>query len=529
MHFEALVFKPTDHFGHLRVPFVLRVCGLAPHSWVCGGGAKFRTMPMPTTTRKTNVAVVLLALVMNLFAGGVVFGWGALVVVLQRHGVYHSLCDAKSSSLMANATAVVATHGTCAEQTQILQTIFLAGTFGSMSWSFPAGLFMDATTPKLTILCGCCMHVIGAALFSVSSDLLDLYATGYFLMGAAAPCILLGGVTLVSMYVEESRKGFVISILNGCYDASAIVWQLYAWIDSAFAKGVSISVFFFSYVGFVAILFLLVCAVVPGPLLKNSDDQGKQKPVELELESISRSPAPENRSTHTNNANLGTVKIPLNEQSLTKQLQSSEFLSFTAFFCAGLLRFSYYLGSIDSQLTHLGQENGSYSMIFGTILPLGVFSTPFIGKLIDARGLKIGFVVIYCFKFLHSLLTLIPNIDVQIAGFISFAIFRGCFFAVASAFLVQTFGRNTFGRIFGLSATIGAIFSLLQSPLLSLSLSTDNYSYSNFIVLGMTLCVLVMHVIYFSRRSSAQTKEPSPTPENGESPTTSSSSSKAVI
>lgn len=449
------------------------------------------------------------------------FGWGALVVVLQRHGVYYSLCDAKSSSLIANATAAVATHGTCAEQTQMLQTIFLAGTFGSMSWSFPAGLFMDATTPKLTILCGCCMHIVGAALFSVSSGVLDLYATGYFLMGAAAPCILLGGVTLVSMYVEESRKGFVISILNGCYDASAIVWQLYAWIDSAFAKGVSISVFFFSYVGFVAVLFLLVCAVVPGTLLKNSE-RGKQKPIELELESISSSPAPENKSTVTNNINPGAGKTPINELSLTKQLQSSEFLSFTAFFCVGLLRFSYYLGSIDAQLTHLGQDNGSYSMIFGTILPLGVFSTPFIGKLIDARGLKIGFIVIYCFKFLHSLLTLIPNLDVQIAGFISFAIFRGCFFAVSSAFLVQTFGRNTFGRIFGLSATVGAVFSLLQSPLLSLSLSTDNYSYSNFIVLGMTLCVLVMHGIYFSRRSLAHTKEPSPIPENVDARTASS-------
>ena len=139
-------------------------------------------------------------------------------------------------------------------------------------------------------------------------------------------------------------------------------------------------------------------------------------------------------------------------------------------------------------------------------MPLGVFSTPFIGMLLDRKGLKAGFVAVYAFKFLHSLIVLLPNIDVQIAGFIIFAIFRGCFFAVSSAYLVQTFGPETFGRIFGISATIGAVFSLLQSPLVALSVATQNFSISNLIVLSMTVLVLAIHLIFFFLSSKEKAK-----------------------
>ena len=341
--------------------------------------------------------------------------------------------------------------------------------------------------PPASIFLGIFLHVVGAFLFSISSFTLDLYPVGYFLSGAAAPCILLGGVTIVATNVEERRKGFVISILNGCYDASAIVWQVYLWLDNSVVGGVSVTAWFLAYICVVVVLGICTQLIVPGA------PEPAQEAVEVSVELPSLSPDAVDVVETPQEA-----AVSLKDQPLFEQIKSKEFVTFTCFFCVGLLRFSYYIGSVDAQLTWLGQEDGSYTMIFGAILPLGVFSTPFIGTLLDRKGLKAGFMAVYAFKFLHSLIVLLPNIDAQVAGFVTFAIFRGCFFAVASAFLVQTFGPKTFGRIFGISATIGAVFSLLQSPLLALSVGTQNFAISNLIVLGMTLAIFTMHLfVYF--------------------------------
>ena len=144
-------------------------------------------------------------------------------------------------------------------------------------------------------------------------------------------------------------------------------------------------------------------------------------------------------------------------------------------------------------------KDGEYSIIFGAILPFGILSTPVIGFLIDWKGLKYGFLAVYFFKFLHSLLVLIPSLEVQVASFVCFAVFRGCFFSVCSAYLIDTFGLKM-GKVFGIAATFGALTSLSQSALLSLSLSLNNFVPSNIIVLVFTFAMFAIHCWFFNCR-----------------------------
>eukprot|EP00943_MAST-04B_sp_MAST-4B-sp1_P003283 g3283.t1 len=326
-------------------------------------------------------------------------------------------------------------------------------------------------------------------------------SVGYFFMGAAAPFMLLGGVTLAASNVEEKRKGFYISILNGCYDASAIVWQIYVWLDSSFENGLSYSMWFLIYVGLNVLLLISILFIVPGNFLQHdgneNDSDTNVKASGIELTDLQQTKPTKVEDQIKEESENTEVNVALPDQPLFSQLKSTEFIVFAVFFCVGLLRFSYYIGSIDAQLTWLGQVNGNYSIIFGSILPFGIFSTPFIGMLIDSKGLISGFVVIYFFKFLHSILTMVPNLNVQIAGMVCFAIFRGCFFATCSAYLIDTFGLKM-GKVFGAAATVGAISSLSQSALLALSLSVNSFLPSNLIILGLTISVCLLHGWYFN-------------------------------
>ena len=338
---------------------------------------------------KTNYPIVFLALFLNLFAGGVVFGWSALVVKLQQQGVYSSYC--KSTSELVSPSNITSTASStnneiCAEQQLRLNAVFLLGTFGSMSMSFPSGFFMDKTSSKLTVITAVLLQMFGSVLFSISSETLDLFSVGYFLMGSAGPFALLGGVTITASNVEEKRKGLYISILNGCYDASAIVWQIYVWLDSSIENGISYRVWFLIYFVFNLLLLVSILILLPGSLLQHSDDDAMEsesqesngknnisKTLELtgiqEAKSIKLVVEDDEDEKNVDEVNVKnknkTTIIALPDRPLLKQLQSLEFVVFCIFFCVGLLRFSYYIGSIDAQLSWLGQENGNYSIIFG--------------------------------------------------------------------------------------------------------------------------------------------------------------------
>ena len=209
---------------------------------------------------KTNYPVVCLAFMLNLCASGVVFGWGALITILQKQGVYFNHCIPQSNHTIAGGSD----NGVCSEQQLRLNTVFLLGTFASMFMSFPSGYIMDKTSSKLAVLAGLTLHLVGSTLFSLSSNVLDMFPIGYFLMGAAAPFVLLGCVTIVASNVEEKRKGFFIAIVNGCYDASAIMWQVYVWLDASVTGGIAYSSWFLIFLCFSVVLFLLVLFCVPG-------------------------------------------------------------------------------------------------------------------------------------------------------------------------------------------------------------------------------------------------------------------------
>ena len=86
-----------------------------------------------------------------------------------------------------------------------------------------------------------------------------------------------------------------------------------------------------------------------------AEDTTKDDLVEIELSETKNSEDVLNVAQHSTSGATEEREV-LPKQSLSMQLRSTEFIVFAIFFCVGLLRFSYYIGSLDAHLTWLGQK-----------------------------------------------------------------------------------------------------------------------------------------------------------------------------
>ena len=81
--------------------------------------------------------------------GGVVFGWSALVVALQRDGMYADLCAAGRAG--SNATSATET---CDARTLAFNAIFSAGFFALVGGRLVMGVVMDLLGPRACAVSG---------------------------------------------------------------------------------------------------------------------------------------------------------------------------------------------------------------------------------------------------------------------------------------------------------------------------------------------------------------------------------------
>jgi hypothetical protein len=72
-----------------------------------------------------------------------------------------------------------------------------------------------------------------------------------------------------------------------------------------------------------------------------------------------------------------------------------------------------------------------------------------------------------------SLLMLIPDLNVQVVNFLVFAGYRAFLYGVMGAFIGDTFGPITLGRITGCVFTTGSLVNLVQAPIIN----SVNYFY----------------------------------------------------
>ena len=165
-------------------------------------------------------SILSVAVLTNLLAGGFVFGFSSLLVVLRQERVYAWLCATNQTMNSTNSTeaAEAATKMviTCVAQELGLARIFLAGNICAIGSTLPVGIIMDSFGPKTTAVVSFSFMILGAFLFAISSKALDLYVLAFGFMGVAAPGCIMSTFHTTALF--PVHRGTVMAVVNAAYE-----------------------------------------------------------------------------------------------------------------------------------------------------------------------------------------------------------------------------------------------------------------------------------------------------------------------
>ena len=144
---------------------------------------------------------------------------------------------------------------------------------------------------------------------------------------------------------------------------------------------------------------------------------------------------------------------------------------------------------------------------------------PLVGLILDKFGITVAFVINLVVQCIFVVLLCIHIVPLQILSFILFAFLNTSNGTLMFAFLPQMyvwsgvflrwpssrFGYTYYGRLLAIYSIVGACFSFLQNPLVSVTLSTfhGNFRYVNFLFLLLSIPLYGFPLLLFIRSRKA--------------------------
>ncbi|XP_033745169.1 solute carrier family 43 member 3-like [Pecten maximus] len=483
------------------------------------------------------------AIIETFLFAGLLYGWAPMVWIFKQEGVYADLCPDSTNvsyfsyhynmSTVAQSTYNVMTMGssspapkTTADKEQDFKCppqddkFALAFTIGSAIFcasSAAYGITVYKTGTRMTRTIAMVMFFGGATMLAfVDKEKPWLVFPGLTIMGVGGLPVLITNAQISNLFVKGSST--FIGLLCGAYDASSSVLLI---IKLAYEKGFHSQ---YSY-GILAALHVLVAVSTFVFLPKDRiRKQEKSNPTDEEehVEScITEIP----NIQDTNTSVYGKTTEPLNgdldmsekrHPSLKSCILSNTYILHVLWVCILQLRFYYFLGTMNSYLTRITDNNKllvshftntmMYTMVGGAV------SSSFAGVLYDWQRkifsgrrshiqrqllpsiLPMG--VGSCLGILLSLLVLLPSLDILYVDFIVMTLLRSFLYSAGTTFLTTVFPSEYFEMLYGIMIISAGIFGCLQ-----FALFTWSQSYLGAILHSDVFCICLtatslIHPIY---------------------------------
>lgn len=154
------------------------------------------------------------ALLQCCLLGGAVFGFFGLVPALVEEGVYADACEEADGEDGG---------GVCDARSLRIGLLYTVAAGCALISPPVIGAFLDAKGPRLTALAAVATHGTGLMLLCVSlSAGVDIYLPAFALIGASAPSFLFLVFSVANLF--PGREGMFVSVVNGAYDLSVLVY-----------------------------------------------------------------------------------------------------------------------------------------------------------------------------------------------------------------------------------------------------------------------------------------------------------------
>jgi MFS family permease len=200
----------------------------------------------------------------------------------------------------------------------------------------------------------------------------------------------------------------------------------------------------------------------------------------------------------------GVVVFALSRERLLVQLKSSTFWIVFTYAAVSSIFSNFYISSQELRLQQFTSDRSelvSLIRAFSFILPTSFVFVPWIGWLLDRRGLVTSLLFVQATAILRNILQMIPIAWLQIASFIVYAAWRACFFTVLIATIVRIFGNVTFGRLYGTMTFLTGIVNFVGYAMHFGAVAEDSFFAID--VVELVSSVLCLAVPLYMARASA--------------------------
>ncbi|OQR95666.1 hypothetical protein THRCLA_07677 [Thraustotheca clavata] len=418
----------------------------------------------PKKDRLLHILLIGTSLAANLLFGGFIFGWAAVLLLLQEERQYSELCSATDE---LNAV----TH-TCVAQDNRLNVIFGVAQVVYTVSSFPVGVLLDKVDScTMTVLAGI-LNTLGLFLMAYSES------TGFNAFVIGYTCLALGGImTLLigfqSGFVVVKWQTAILTCVNCIFDASAGIPSLLYLIHETSGFSRKEIIFFYAILSGALFLFWALLWYKYNTTKHNSQESIQESSTIQELD--------------------------LRQAPLKSKLKTFEFAYLLFVTIAHRLHNAIYLGTVNQTLAYYDDTTHVYTKVFGWVLSAGFAYIPLIHVVTDRLGLAASFHATTIFCICYHIFTFIPSLPVQVASFITFVGFRAFLFVSNTAFAADVFGPTHMGTIVGITYCISGLVALVEIP----AATYTNSSWTGWCViysLSLLLAVLVLPATEWYRR-----------------------------
>jgi len=440
-----------------------------------------------TLSFRVRLAYVLTALLFTALMGGAVYGWSSMRELLLRDQVLYDPEECDS----------IALGEVCDSQELSYGVVFTVGSWANQGGRLLVGIVLDRLGPRRTSAGTVAICGIGAAVFGLTSSETGLLA-GLSLIGLGGGGVLLCLQSTSALFPKN--RSLVMSSLSGSFQLASGVFLIMETMHrlaqvskQALFLGYSIVLFIVSG------MCLIIWPTLPfGVTQKRSNKSRPVLPVEHNIE-----------------------RPVLKERCFREQVLSPEYLVMVTYFALAALQAQFSLQSLGVQFQLMGFDSAELVLIFNVVFSFAWAVTPLIGHAIDTCG------TVRVLIFTNTLLLCCPLClmsqlySMQLVFAFAYSISRVSVWASFFSYLGAVFGFSNYGKLAGGGQLFAACVSLLQMPLLRLTLVRFGGDFTFVNSLFVSICVAMYPLIgaleVLQRRSRCASARPAcrepPTPE----------------